>query len=58
MKKDKIIEMVCPSCKVHFGSEPIIMIEKDGNTHMEHHLPKKCQYCRTGLIRNVIEVKE
>jgi phage FluMu protein Com len=57
MKLQKEVQMVCPKCKVKFEAEPIIMIQADGNSHLEHHLPKHCKYCNGGLMRYVIKVK-
>lgn len=53
MKTEKVVTMVCPSCKAEFEPEPIIMIQKDGSTRMELHLKKTCKYCGKGLVRRV-----
>lgn len=51
MKKEKIITMVCPACKASYEPVPTVIIEKDGGTHIEYTLRRRCKVCRTGLIR-------
>lgn len=53
MKPKKEVYMQCPNCKAKFSAEPIIVVEKDGGTHVGHELRRACMYCGTGLQRRV-----
>jgi hypothetical protein len=58
LKPEKLVTMHCPSCGADFDKQPIIMINPaDGSSHMEEHLPTKCRYCGTGLVRSVTKTK-
>ena len=58
MKPEKLVTMHCPSCGADFDKQPIIIINpSDRSSHMEENLPKKCQYCGTGLMRHVTKTK-
>lgn len=58
MKAEKQVTMHCPSCKADFDQEPIIMLNpRDGSSHLELFLPRKCRFCGTGLVRMVTKVK-
>jgi hypothetical protein len=58
MKPEKLVTMHCPSCGADFDKEPIIIInQKDRSSHMEERLPRKCQICGTGLVRNVTKTR-
>ncbi|MGB8780564.1 MAG: hypothetical protein WCD81_07945 [Candidatus Bathyarchaeia archaeon] len=58
MKPEKLVTMHCPSCGADFDKQPIIIINRsNGSSHMEEHLPKKCKYCKTGLVRSVTKTK-
>lgn len=57
MKPEKLVTMYCPSCKRSFGEEPIIILQQDGGSRLEHRLMRKCRICGGGLVRKVTETK-